>query len=133
MAVTGQRLSEIEADVPVTHGPRDAGILPRFTVNLAAQPGNRPDSGHKNGVSVVHSSLMNKSVTFAFEPAAKPATRPPGSASARCGARDIATRRVVPAIWFRSDNEPYWLQIKDVADRLIVAGCADAALLSWHP
>jgi hypothetical protein len=77
---------------------------------------------------------MNKSLTLAFEPAVKSPTRPPASALGRGEAMGVATLRVVPAIPYRGNKEPSWLQIKDVADRVIAAaGCADAALLSWHP
>ncbi len=42
--------------------------------------------------------------------------------------------RVVPAIAYRRDQEPFWLQLKDIADRLIAAAaCAEGNALSWHP
>jgi hypothetical protein len=42
--------------------------------------------------------------------------------------------RVVPAIPYRRDLEPFWLQLKDIADRLIAAaGYAEENALAWHP
>jgi hypothetical protein len=42
--------------------------------------------------------------------------------------------RVVPAVAYRRDQEPFWLHLKDIADRLIAAAaCAEGKALSWHP
>ena len=41
--------------------------------------------------------------------------------------------RIVPAVPYRRDLEPLWLQFKDIADRLIIAAtCAEGSVLSWH-
>jgi hypothetical protein len=41
--------------------------------------------------------------------------------------------RVVPGIAYKGDQEPFWLQLKDIADRLIAAAsCAEENMLSWH-
>lgn len=41
--------------------------------------------------------------------------------------------RIVPAVPYRRDQEPFWLQFKDIADRLIAAAAsAEGSVLSWH-
>jgi hypothetical protein len=124
MAVTGQSLSEIEADNPRLDQGSECWV---FTSRSSERSPLSLETSRIAATETAHRScivpLWDKCLTLVFEPAAKSATRPPGS----------ATPRVVAAIRFRSDNEPCWLKIKDVGDRLIVAGCADPALLSWHP
>jgi hypothetical protein len=41
--------------------------------------------------------------------------------------------RLVPAVPYRRELEPLWLQFNDIADRLIAAAaCAEGSVLSWH-
>jgi hypothetical protein len=45
----------------------------------------------------------------------------------------LPTLRIVPSVPYRRDQEPFWLQFKDMADRLIAAAAsAEGSVLSWH-